>query len=48
MELNPKKKLWTIIQKMKFSDVFIRGIISAAQIYNKEKVIRVIEERCWK
>lgn len=46
--VEPEEEIMDYIQKMKFSDVFIRGIISAAQIYNKEKVIRVIEERCWK
>lgn len=35
------------IGKKEFSPVFIRGIIQTAQIFNKEKVIRTIEEWCW-
>lgn len=46
--IKPEEEIMVYIQKMKFSDVFIRGIIDAAQIYNKEKVVKAIEERCWK
>lgn len=36
------------IEQKKFSSVFIHGIVDVAQIYNKEKVMKAIEEWCWK
>ena len=46
--VEPEEEIMEYIQKMKFSDVVIHSIISEAQIFNKEKVLKAIEERCWK
>lgn len=46
--VEPTGEIIEYIEKKQFSDLFIRGIIQAAQIFNEEKVIKEIEERCWK
>ncbi len=46
--IEPMKEIVEYIKKKKFSDVFISGIIEKAQIYNEGKVIKMIEEQCWR
>lgn len=46
--VEPVEEIIEYIEKKQFSDIFIRAIIQAAQIFNEEKVIKAIEEWCWK
>lgn len=45
--VEPVEEIMEYIERERFSDIFIRGIIQAAQIFNEEKVIKTIEEWCW-
>lgn len=42
--IEPMKEIVEFIKAKKLSDVFVSGIVEKAQIYNKDKVIKTIEE----
>ena len=44
--VDPVDEISGYIKNKKLSMVFVHGIVDTAQIYNKEKVIRAIEEWC--
>ena len=44
--IEPMDEIIEYAESKKLSMVFIHGIIDKAQIYNKEKVIKAIEDWC--
>lgn len=46
--VEPVDEIIRYVEQKRFSSAYIHGIVDAAQIYDKEKVIETIEEWCWK
>lgn len=46
--VEPVNEIIDYINNKKLSYTFIQGIVEAAWIFDKKKVMKIIEERCWK